>query len=64
MSEALLELIFWVIVFVVFFYGFKWLQGRKKAKEGEQRTAPAAAPASQRREKDDTGDGDGADGGD
>lgn len=64
MSEALLELIFWAVVFIAFFYGFKWLQNRKKAKEGEQSTAPAAAPASQRRENDDTSDGDGEDGGD
>jgi hypothetical protein len=35
MSEALIELLFWVVVFVVFFYGFKWLQNRKKRKDTE-----------------------------
>lgn len=32
MNEAFLELLFWIVVFVVFFYGFRWLQKRKKAK--------------------------------
>lgn len=30
MNEALIELIFWIVVFIAFFYGFKWLQNRKK----------------------------------
>ncbi|MEM1350777.1 MAG: hypothetical protein AAGF27_00455 [Pseudomonadota bacterium] len=30
MSGALTDLIFWIVVFIVFFYGFKWLQNRKK----------------------------------
>ena len=29
MSEALGDLIFWAVVFVVFFFGFRWLQKRK-----------------------------------
>ena len=29
MSEATQELIFWIAVFVVFFFGFRWLQKRK-----------------------------------
>lgn len=33
MSEALTELIFWIVVFIAFFYGFKWLQSRKKRAE-------------------------------
>lgn len=37
MSEALTELLFWVVVFVVFFYGFRWLQKRKKTKDGQDR---------------------------
>jgi hypothetical protein len=28
-SEALGDLIFWIVVFVVFFFGFRWLQKRK-----------------------------------
>lgn len=36
MSEALMELLFWIVVFVVFFYGFRWLQTRKKNKEAEK----------------------------
>ena len=32
MSTILLDLLFWIVVFVVFFYGFKWLQRRKKDK--------------------------------
>ncbi len=30
MSDAPLELLFWIVVFVTFFYGFRWLQRRKK----------------------------------
>ena len=33
MSEAFTELLFWIVVFVVFFFGFRWLQNRKKNKE-------------------------------
>jgi hypothetical protein len=28
-GEALGDLIFWIVVFVVFFFGFRWLQKRK-----------------------------------
>jgi hypothetical protein len=28
-SEATQKLIFWIAVFVVFFFGFRWLQKRK-----------------------------------
>lgn len=27
---ALGDLIFWIVVLVVFFFGFRWLQNRKK----------------------------------
>ncbi len=30
MSEAFTELLFWIVIFVVFFFGFRWLQNRKK----------------------------------
>lgn len=30
MSDALTELTFWIIVFVAFFFGFRWMQNRKK----------------------------------
>lgn len=30
MGEAFLELLFWIVIFLVFFFGFKWLQNRKK----------------------------------
>lgn len=30
MSVALKDLIFWIVLFVVIFYGFKWLQKRNK----------------------------------
>lgn len=36
MSEAFIELLFWMVIFVVFFFGFKWLQNRKKRKEAEK----------------------------
>ena len=36
MSEALLELVFWIVVFVAFFFGFKRLQKRKKDKENDE----------------------------
>ena len=29
MNEALSDLIFWTVIFVVFFLGFRWLQKRK-----------------------------------
>jgi len=35
MSDALLELLFWIVVFLAFFYGFRWLQRRKKDREDE-----------------------------
>jgi hypothetical protein len=28
-NEALSDLIFWTVIFVVFFLGFRWLQKRK-----------------------------------
>jgi hypothetical protein len=28
-SDALIDLIFWIVIFVVFFFGFRWLQNRK-----------------------------------
>ena len=31
MSEAFTELLFWIVIFVVFFFGFRWLQNRKKS---------------------------------
>lgn len=33
MSEAFIELLFWIVVFVLFFFGFRWLQKRKKNKD-------------------------------
>jgi hypothetical protein len=36
MSAAIIDLVFWIIVFVVFLYGFKWLQNRKKQKDAEK----------------------------
>ncbi len=33
MSEATQELLFWIVIFVVFFFGFRWLQKRKKDKD-------------------------------
>lgn len=33
MSEATQELLFWTVIFVVFFFGFRWLQKRKKDKD-------------------------------
>lgn len=30
MSEVLLDLLFWIVIFVVFIYGFKWLQRRRQ----------------------------------
>ncbi|MEM1076228.1 MAG: hypothetical protein AAF665_07015 [Pseudomonadota bacterium] len=35
MSEALIELLFWIVVFLVFFFGFKRLQNRKKSRVSE-----------------------------
>ncbi len=29
MSDALFDLIFWIVIFIVFFFGFRWLQKRK-----------------------------------
>ncbi len=33
MSEANLELLFWILVFVVLFFGLRWVQRRKKDKD-------------------------------
>lgn len=35
MSEASIELLFWIVVFFVFFFGFRWLQKRRKDKDGD-----------------------------
>lgn len=35
MSQATVELLFWVVVFVVLFYGFRWLQRRKNKGDDE-----------------------------
>ncbi len=35
MGKAFFELLFWIVVFAVFFYGFRWLQNRKKKKNAE-----------------------------
>lgn len=29
MGNALIDLIFWIVIFAVFFYGFRWLQKRR-----------------------------------
>ncbi len=29
------DLIFWIVLFVVFFLGFRWLQGRKKDRDDQ-----------------------------
>lgn len=36
MREAFIDLLFWIVIFIVFFYGFKWLQNRKKRKEDDK----------------------------
>ncbi len=33
MSEANLELLFWILVFLVLFFGLRWVQRRKKDKD-------------------------------
>jgi len=30
MSDALIDLVFWVAIFAVFFFGFRWLQRRNR----------------------------------
>lgn len=35
MSESAIELLFWIAVFIVFFFGFRWLQQRKKKDDDE-----------------------------
>jgi hypothetical protein len=30
MSDALVDLIFWIGIFAVFFFGFRWLQRRNR----------------------------------
>jgi hypothetical protein len=35
MSEAMMELLFWTFVFVGLFFLFRYLQKRKKDKDGE-----------------------------
>jgi hypothetical protein len=33
MSHALIDLLFWIAIFVVLFFAFRWLQGRRKGKD-------------------------------
>lgn len=35
MSDAVVDLIFWIVVFVVLFLGLRWLQKRKKDQDGD-----------------------------
>jgi preprotein translocase subunit YajC len=44
MSEALYELIFWIVVFMAFFYGFRWLQRRKRQESPSNRQRPDTKP--------------------
>lgn len=43
MSDALLELAFWIVVFIAFFFGFKWLQNRKKSDATKKAAQPDPA---------------------
>ena len=45
MSEALVELLFWVVVFVALFFGFRKLQKRKEAATEKMRQKEAKASA-------------------
>jgi hypothetical protein len=36
MPAALTDLLFWIVVFVAFFYGFRWLQGRRKRRDRDE----------------------------
>lgn len=36
MTDALVDLLFWIVVFLVFFYGFRWIQSRKKKKNSDE----------------------------
>lgn len=53
MNEALLELIFWIVVFIAFFYGFKWLQNRKKNRKPQSAEARRANEEARRRKQRD-----------
>ena len=33
MSTALIDLLFWIVVFVVLFFGVRWLQKRRRDKD-------------------------------
>ena len=36
MSEAMADLLFWIVVFVALFFVFRWLQAAKKKKNEDQ----------------------------
>ncbi|MFK7762027.1 MAG: hypothetical protein AB8B62_02100 [Roseobacter sp.] len=59
MSEAFVELLFWIVVFVVFFFGFKRLQNRKKERQAEASKQTHRHPESN--DASDANDGGGSD---
>ena len=44
MNKALIELTFWIVVFGVFFFGFRWLQNRRKKAEDAKSSREEARP--------------------
>lgn len=37
MNEALLDLLFWIVVLIVLFFGLRYLQGRRNRKDDEDK---------------------------
>lgn len=52
MSEALIELLFWIVVFVALFFGIKKLQNRKKAREALKAASETAGRPPRDRDSD------------
>lgn len=61
MSEAFVELLFWIVVFVVFFFGFKRLQNRKKERQANTQTSQVTKGRTQGSINPDPGDSGGGD---
>jgi hypothetical protein len=36
MSDALIDLLFWVVVFTAMLFGFRWWQRRGRGKDGDE----------------------------
>lgn len=45
MGESFVELLFWIVVFIIFFFGFKKLQKRKEERRAKDSAVSDVSPS-------------------